>query len=136
MGRALVREPALFLFDEPLSNLDAKLRVEMRAEIKRLHSTTGSSIIYVTHDQIEAMTMASSIVVMKDGMVQQIGASAEIYHKPANTFVADFMGSPPMNLLRARLGWNFEPVKPSGLIWIWRSFGCLTPAVARRWLTF
>ncbi|NVK07193.1 MAG: sn-glycerol-3-phosphate ABC transporter ATP-binding protein UgpC [Marivivens sp.] len=98
MGRALVRDPKLFLFDEPLSNLDAKLRVEMRAEIKRLHRTTGASIVYVTHDQIEAMTLASRIVVLKDGYVQQIGTPQEIYEQPANTFVADFMGSPPMNL--------------------------------------
>ncbi|RED10676.1 ABC transporter ATP-binding protein [Pontivivens insulae] len=98
MGRALVRDPKLFLFDEPLSNLDAKLRVEMRAEIKRLHRTTGASIVYVTHDQIEAMTLASRIVVLKDGFVQQIGTPQEIYEQPANTFVADFMGSPPMNL--------------------------------------
>ena len=98
MGRALVRDPKLFLFDEPLSNLDAKLRVEMRAEIKRLHRTTGASIVYVTHDQIEAMTLASRIVVLKDGYIQQIGTPQEIYDSPANTFVADFMGSPPMNL--------------------------------------
>jgi len=101
MGRALVRKPALFLFDEPLSNLDAKLRVEMRAEIKRLHETTGTSVVYVTHDQIEAMTLATRIVVLKDGIVQQVGTPAEVYHAPANTFVADFMGSPPMNLLPA-----------------------------------
>jgi multiple sugar transport system ATP-binding protein len=101
MGRALVRDPALFLFDEPLSNLDAKLRVEMRAEIKRLHQTTGASIVYVTHDQIEAMTLATKIVVLKDGYVQQIGTPEEIYDRPANTFVADFMGSPPMNLVEA-----------------------------------
>ncbi len=101
MGRALVRDPKLFLFDEPLSNLDAKLRVEMRAEIKRLHKTTGASIVYVTHDQIEAMTLASRIVVLKDGYVQQIATPAEIYDRPANTFVADFMGSPPMNLIPA-----------------------------------
>jgi multiple sugar transport system ATP-binding protein len=101
MGRALVREPKLFLFDEPLSNLDAKLRVEMRAEIKRLHKTTGTSIIYVTHDQIEAMTLATRIVVLKGGEVQQIGTPEEIYDRPANTFVADFMGSPPMNIVPA-----------------------------------
>ena len=101
MGRALVRDPKLFLFDEPLSNLDAKLRVEMRAEIKRLHKTTGASIVYVTHDQIEAMTLATRIVVLKGGIVQQIGAPEEIYDRPANTFVADFMGSPPMNLVPA-----------------------------------
>lgn len=103
MGRALVRDPKLFLFDEPLSNLDAKLRVEMRAEIKRLHQRTGASIVYVTHDQIEAMTLATRIVVLKDGYVQQIGTPAEIYHRPANTFVADFMGAPPMNLVPGRL---------------------------------
>ncbi len=103
MGRALVRDPALFLFDEPLSNLDAKLRVEMRAEIKRLHKTTGASIVYVTHDQIEAMTLATRIVVLKAGVVQQIGTPQEIYDRPANTFVADFMGSPPMNLVPARV---------------------------------
>jgi len=103
MGRALVRNPALFLFDEPLSNLDAKLRVEMRAEIKRLHETTGTSVVYVTHDQIEAMTLATKIVVLKDGIVQQIGSPADIYHRPANTFVADFMGSPPMNLVAAEV---------------------------------
>jgi len=103
MGRALVRDPKLFLFDEPLSNLDAKLRVEMRTEIKRLHQQTGASIVYVTHDQVEAMTLATRIVVMKDGYVQQIGTPAEIYHRPANTFVADFMGSPPMNLVQGQL---------------------------------
>ena len=101
MGRALVRSPALFLFDEPLSNLDAKLRVEMRAEIKRLHRRTSASIVYVTHDQVEAMTLASRIVVLKDGHVQQIGTPQEIYDTPANTFVADFMGAPPMNILPA-----------------------------------
>ncbi len=101
MGRALVRNPKLFLFDEPLSNLDAKLRVEMRAEIKRLHKRTGASIVYVTHDQIEAMTLATRIVVLKDGYVQQIATPEEIYDTPANTFVADFMGSPPMNLVPA-----------------------------------
>ena len=101
MGRALVRDPALFLFDVPLSNLDAKLRVEMRAEIKRLHRETGASIVYVTHDQIEAMTLATQIVVLKDGIVQQMGSPDEIYDRPANAFVADFMGSPPMNLIPA-----------------------------------
>ncbi|WP_339109132.1 sn-glycerol-3-phosphate ABC transporter ATP-binding protein UgpC [Thioclava sp. GXIMD4216] len=99
MGRALVRDPALFLFDEPLSNLDAKLRVEMRSEIKKLHHRLGASMVYVTHDQIEAMTLATKIVVMKGGVIQQIGTPAEIYNHPANTFVADFMGSPPMNLI-------------------------------------
>ena len=101
MGRALVRDPKLFLFDEPLSNLDAKLRVEMRTEIKKLHQSLGASMVYVTHDQIEAMTLATKIVVMKSGVIQQIGTPAEIYNQPANLFVADFMGSPAMNLVPA-----------------------------------
>ncbi|MBU3029131.1 ABC transporter ATP-binding protein [Paracoccus marinaquae] len=102
MGRALVRDPRLFLFDEPLSNLDAKLRVSMRTEIKKLHQDLNASIVYVTHDQIEAMTLATRIVVMKGGVIQQIGTPAEIYNRPANMFVADFMGSPAMNLIPAR----------------------------------
>ncbi|CUH89471.1 Trehalose import ATP-binding protein SugC [Phaeobacter sp. CECT 5382] len=102
MGRALVRDPKLFLFDEPLSNLDAKLRVSMRSEIKKLHQSLGATMVYVTHDQIEAMTLATKIVVMKGGIVQQIGTPAEIYNHPANLFVADFMGSPAMNLIPAR----------------------------------
>ncbi|GHC62072.1 ABC transporter ATP-binding protein [Neogemmobacter tilapiae] len=103
MGRALVRDPALFLFDEPLSNLDAKLRVEMRAEIKRLHQATGTTMVYVTHDQVEAMTLATTIAVLKDGILQQAGSPEDIYLRPANTFVADFMGAPPMNLIPAHL---------------------------------
>jgi multiple sugar transport system ATP-binding protein len=103
MGRALVRNPQVFLFDEPLSNLDAKLRVDMRTEIKRLHQRMGTTIVYVTHDQIEAMTLASQIAVLKDGVLQQFGAPAEIYNRPANMFVADFMGSPAMNLIPSRL---------------------------------
>jgi len=103
MGRALVRNPQVFLFDEPLSNLDAKLRVDMRTEIKRLHQRLGTTIVYVTHDQIEAMTLATRIAVLKDGELQQFGTPAEIYNSPANMFVADFMGSPAMNLLRARI---------------------------------
>lgn len=106
MGRALVRDPKLFLFDEPLSNLDAKLRVEMRSEIKKLHQTLGASMVYVTHDQIEAMTLATKIVVMKGGVIQQIGSPSEIYNKPANLFVADFMGSPAMNLIPAKVRQN------------------------------
>ncbi len=101
MGRALVRKPVLFLFDEPLSNLDAKLRVEMRAEIHQLHKQTNASIVYVTHDQIEAMTLGTKIVVMKDGYIQQVGSPKEIYDHPANMFVANFMGTPPMNLFPA-----------------------------------
>ncbi len=99
MGRALARDPQLFLFDEPLSNLDAKLRVEMRAEIKRLHQISGITSVYVTHDQIEAMTLGSRIAVMKGGVLQQLGTPDEIYNRPANTYVATFMGSPTMNLL-------------------------------------
>ncbi|MCK6414239.1 MAG: ABC transporter ATP-binding protein [Giesbergeria sp.] len=100
MGRALARQPQLFLFDEPLSNLDAKLRVEMRAEIKRLHQASGITSVYVTHDQVEAMTLGSRIAVMKGGVVQQLGTPDDIYHRPANTYVATFIGSPTMNLLR------------------------------------
>ncbi|WP_127145560.1 ABC transporter ATP-binding protein [Pelagibacterium montanilacus] len=103
MGRALVRKPQVFLFDEPLSNLDAKLRVDMRTEIKRLHQRLGTTIVYVTHDQIEAMTLATKIAVLKDGVLQQFGSPSEIYNNPANLFVADFMGSPAMNLLDARI---------------------------------
>ena len=102
MGRALARQPQLFLFDEPLSNLDAKLRVEMRAEIKRLHQTSGITSVYVTHDQVEAMTLGSRIAVMKGGVVQQLGTPDEIYNHPANTYVATFIGSPTMNLVRGR----------------------------------
>ena len=100
MGRALVREPRLFLFDEPLSNLDAKLRVEMRAEIKALHQRLASTTIYVTHDQVEAMTMADLVVVMNDGRIEQLGPPLELYDHPATVFVADFLGSPAMNLIR------------------------------------
>ena len=103
MGRALVRNPQVFLFDEPLSNLDAKLRVDMRTEIKRLHQRMDATIVYVTHDQIEAMTLASKIAVLKDGELQQFGTPAEIYNSPANMFVADFMGSPSMNLIPVRI---------------------------------
>jgi multiple sugar transport system ATP-binding protein len=103
MGRALVRNPQVFLFDEPLSNLDAKLRVDMRTEIKRLHHRMKTTIVYVTHDQIEAMTLATKIAVLRDGVLQQFGTPAEIYNNPANMFVADFMGSPAMNLLNARI---------------------------------
>ncbi|MCA1441875.1 ABC transporter ATP-binding protein [Ensifer sp. IC4062] len=103
MGRALVRNPQVFLFDEPLSNLDAKLRVDMRTEIKRLHNRMKTTIVYVTHDQIEAMTLATKIAVLRDGVLQQFGTPAEIYNNPANMFVADFMGSPAMNLLKGRI---------------------------------
>ncbi|MFN3844632.1 MAG: ABC transporter ATP-binding protein [Paracoccaceae bacterium] len=101
IGRAMVRDPAVFLFDEPLSNLDAQLRTQMRLEIKKLHQRVGNTIIFVTHDQVEAMTMADRIVIMKDGYIQQIGTPAEVFHKPANTFVAQFIGAPSMNMLDA-----------------------------------
>jgi multiple sugar transport system ATP-binding protein len=103
MGRALVRNPDVFLFDEPLSNLDAKLRVDMRTEIKKLHHKLGTTIVYVTHDQIEAMTLSTRIAVMYNGYVQQLGTPKEIYDNPANLFVATFMGSPSMNVLPAKL---------------------------------
>src|SRR5262245_8567473 len=103
MGRAIVRDPQVFLFDEPLSNLDAKLRVQMRTEIKELHQRLKTTTIYVTHDQIEAMTMADKIVVMHEGLVEQIGAPLELYDRPANLFVAGFIGSPAMNFLKGRI---------------------------------
>ncbi|MER8920371.1 sn-glycerol-3-phosphate ABC transporter ATP-binding protein UgpC [Mesorhizobium sp. M0317] len=103
MGRAIVRDPQVFLFDEPLSNLDAKLRVQMRGEIKALHQRLGTTTIYVTHDQIEAMTMADKIVVLHDGLVEQIGAPLDLYDRPANLFVAGFIGSPAMNFIRGHV---------------------------------
>jgi multiple sugar transport system ATP-binding protein len=103
MGRAIVRDPQVFLFDERLSNLDAKLRVTMRVEIKELHQRLKTTTVYVTHDQIEAMTMADKIVVMRDGHVEQIGAPLELYDRPANVFVAGFIGSPAMNFVRGRI---------------------------------
>jgi multiple sugar transport system ATP-binding protein len=106
MGRAIVRDPQVFLFDEPLSNLDAKLRVQMRTEIKELHQRLKTTTVYVTHDQIEAMTMADKIVVMHDGLVEQIGAPLELYDRPNNLFVAGFIGSPAMNFLRGRVRHN------------------------------
>jgi multiple sugar transport system ATP-binding protein len=103
MGRAIVRRPQVFLFDEPLSNLDAKLRVQMRSELKEMHARFKTTTIYVTHDQIEAMTMADQIVVMRDGVVEQTGAPLDLYDHPVNTFVASFIGSPSMNFLTGRL---------------------------------
>ena len=103
MGRAIVREPAVFLFDEPLSNLDAKLRVQMRVELQALHRRLGTTSLYVTHDQVEAMTLAHRMMVMNAGRAEQIGAPLEVYARPATTFVAGFIGSPPMNLMPARL---------------------------------
>src|SRR5262249_40087426 len=99
MGRAIVREPAVFLFDEPLSNLDAKLRAQMRIEIKKLHQTIKTTSIYVTHDQVEAMTLADRLIVMNAGRAEQIGTPMEVYARPATTYVAGFIGSPAMNML-------------------------------------
>ena len=116
IGRAIVRDPAVFLFDEPLSNLDAALRLDMRMEIGKLHQSLSASMIYVTHDQIEAMTLADKIVVLKDGQVMQIGAPMDLYHHPANLFVAGFIGSPRMNFLEVtvagRQGENAEVTSP------------------------
>ncbi len=112
MGRAIVRDPQVFLFDEPLSNLDAKLRVAMRAEIKELHQRLKTTTVYVTHDQIEAMTMADKIVVMHDGIVEQIGAPLDLYDSPVNLFVAGFIGSPAMNMIKGRL----DPQNPNSFI--------------------
>ncbi len=104
LGRAIVRKPAVFLFDEPLSNLDAKLRVQMRAEITKLHHRLKTTSVYVTHDQVEAMTMGHRIAVMKDGKLQQVGTPLEVYERPANLFVANFIGTPPMNFVQATVG--------------------------------
>ncbi|HLS42221.1 MAG TPA: sn-glycerol-3-phosphate import ATP-binding protein UgpC [Paenalcaligenes sp.] len=109
MGRAIVREPKVFLFDEPLSNLDAKLRVQMRLEIQRLHQRLGTTSLYVTHDQVEAMTLAHRMVVMNNGVAEQIGTPSEVFNYPASTFVASFIGSPPMNLLPVS-------IKPDGTV--------------------
>jgi ABC-type sugar transport system ATPase subunit len=109
LGRAMVRDPFLFLMDEPLSNLDAKLRVTMRAEIKRFHINLGTTTVYVTHDQLEAMTMSDKIAVINNGVLQQVATPQEIYNRPANTFVAGFIGSPPMNLLHGTLSHENGP---------------------------
>jgi sn-glycerol 3-phosphate transport system ATP-binding protein len=103
MGRAIVREPQAFLFDEPLSNLDAKLRVQMRLEIRRLHNRLKATSIFVTHDQVEAMTLADQVVVMNKGTIEQVGAPTEVYRRPATKFVATFIGSPAMNLIKGRV---------------------------------
>ena len=124
MGRAIVREPAVFLFDEPLSNLDAKLRVAMRTEIKELHQRLKTTTVYVTHDQIEAMTMADKIVVMQDGVVEQIGAPLDLYDKPDNKFVAGFIGSPAMNFFQGTLRRN-------GGIWVEAEDGTRTKIYER-----
>ncbi|MDK2953450.1 MAG: multiple sugar transport system ATP-binding protein [Kosmotoga sp.] len=112
VGRAIVRNPKVFLFDEPLSNLDAKLRVQMRAELKRLHKNLQATIIYVTHDQVEAMTMADKIVIMKDGIIQQIGDPYSVYFDPQNKFVAGFIGTPAINFINAKL------ISDKGKLWV------------------
>jgi sn-glycerol 3-phosphate transport system ATP-binding protein len=119
MGRAIVREPQVFLFDEPLSNLDAKLRVQMRVEIKQLHQLLDVTTVYVTHDQVEAMTLAQRLVVMNDGRVEQVGTPKEVYANPASLFVATFIGSPAMNLLPGEL--NGEIVEAAGIRWALQS---------------
>jgi len=123
MGRAIVRDPQVFLFDEPLSNLDAKLRVQMRTEIKELHQRLKTTTVYVTHDQIEAMTMADKIVVMHNGLVEQIGMPLELYDRPDNVFVAGFIGSPAMNMIKGRIRGN-------GGIWFEGSGGVRFPLAA------
>src|SRR2546421_4934210 len=111
LGRAIVRHPQVFLFDEPLSNLDAKLRVQMRVELKKLHDRLGTTAIYVTHDQVEAMTLGDRVVVMKDGFVQQVGEPLELYNEPANRFVAGFLGSPAMNFATVKV------TQENGALW-------------------
>src|SRR5215813_5630197 len=111
LGRAIVRHPQVFLFDEPLSNLDAKLRVQMRVELKKLHDRLGTTAIYVTHDQVEAMTLGDRVVVMKDGLVQQVGEPLELYNEPANLFVAGFLGSPAMNFATVQIS------ETNGALW-------------------
>jgi multiple sugar transport system ATP-binding protein len=111
LGRAIVRHPQVFLFDEPLSNLDAKLRVQMRVELKKLHNRLGTTAIYVTHDQVEAMTLGDRVVVMRDGVVQQVGEPLELYNEPANRFVAGFLGSPAMNFATVKVS------QENGSIW-------------------
>jgi multiple sugar transport system ATP-binding protein len=115
MGRAIVRDPQVFLFDEPLSNLDAKLRVQMRTEIKELHQRLKTTTVYVTHDQIEAMTMADKIVVMQGGRIEQVGAPLDLYDRPANVFVAAFIGSPSMNLIEGRVSGGMVEVSGARL---------------------
>ena len=114
LGRAIVRDPSVFLFDEPLSNLDAKLRVHMRAEIKKLHQQINTTMVYVTHDQVEAMTIGDRIIILNDGIIQQIGTPLEVYKNPANIFVAGFIGSPPMNFITGEISDNvfsFDNIK-------------------------
>jgi multiple sugar transport system ATP-binding protein len=131
IGRAIVREPRIFLFDEPLSNLDAELRVQMRAEISQLHDRLGTNMIYVTHDQVEAMTMADTIVVLRAGRIEQVGPPLELYNQPANQFVAGFIGSPRMNFLEGRVA----SVSSSGIVVRVDGVGDLETSVADTGLT-
>jgi len=135
MGRAIVRDPLVFLFDEPLSNLDAKLRVHMRTEIKALHQRLKSTIVYVTHDQIEAMTMADKIVVMHDGVIEQQGAPLDLYDRPANLFVAQFIGSPSMNILHGHFAADGSAAvtTPGGMV---LTLAAVPPGSAGREVTF
>nr|WP_245635004.1 sn-glycerol-3-phosphate ABC transporter ATP-binding protein UgpC [Marinobacterium profundum] len=130
MGRAIVRHPKVFLFDEPLSNLDAKLRTQMRAEIKRLHKRLQVTTVYVTHDQVEAMTLADRIVIMRDGKIEQIGTPMDVFLHPANTFVASFIGSPPMNLLDGKIR------KSDGKVAIELNDGCIVPVPHKDGMSF
>ncbi len=126
MGRAIVRDPKVFLFDEPLSNLDAKLRVQMRTEIKKVHQTVRTTTVYVTHDQVEAMTLADRVVVMNHGIIEQVGPPQELYHRPATRFVAGFIGSPAMNFIPARLD------RASGAFNLHLPEGAVVPVPAER----
>lgn len=126
MGRAIVRHPKVFLFDEPLSNLDAKLRTQMRAEIKQLHKRLGVTSVYVTHDQVEAMTLADRIVVMSNGKIEQVGTPMELFNSPANTFVATFIGSPPMNLIEATV-----EISDAGCYALFEGQRCLIPRLSQ-----
>jgi sn-glycerol 3-phosphate transport system ATP-binding protein len=129
MGRAVVRQPAAFLFDEPLSNLDAKLRVTMRGEIRRLQKRLGTTSVYVTHDQLEAMTLADRLVVLNGGRIEQVGAPLEIYHRPASTFVASFIGAPAMNLLDAEIAGGQLRVGACVLADGWAGQGAVTVGI-------
>ena len=133
MGRAIVREPAVFLFDEPLSNLDAKLRVQMRGELQALHRRLGTTTLYVTHDQVEAMTLAGRMMVMNGGRAEQVGAPLEVYAAPASTFVAAFIGSPPMNLVSGRLSADGGALEGEGGVRV--ALPAPRPALAGRALT-
>jgi ABC-type sugar transport system ATPase subunit len=132
MGRAMVREPRVFLFDEPLSNLDAKLRHQMRAEIKKLHRRIQNTVVYVTHDQVEAMTLADKIVIMRDGRIEQAGTPSEVFRTPANVFVAGFIGAPQMNFFRGRMGRDgavavdgiADPIRPAPGVFELPGEGC------------